>query len=288
MVGSSNLSPGNGKMPERLMGMFAKHLTDVMGVRVSLFPMSFIKWDVSAPYQLGFQDSASPVMEGIINFHNYVMIYITFIIIGVYWVLSAIIVEYGKHKRVISHKFLTHGTTIEIIWTITPAIVLVLIAFPSFKLIYLMDEVIDPAITIKVIGHQWYWSYEYSDYADQDGTSIEFDSYMVPTQDLEAGQFRLLEVDNKILVPVNTHVRVIVTAADVIHSWCVPSLGVKIDAIPGRLNQTGFLANREGIFYGQCSEICGANHAFMPIVVESVSLDDYCIYIDNWLSEARS
>lgn len=258
-----------------------------MWVQVPLFPMSIIKWDVMEPYQLGFQDAASPVMEGIINFHNYVMIYLTFIVVGTYWLLTTIIMEFRKDKRVISHKYLTHGTTIEIIWTITPAIILVFIAFPSFKLIYLMDEVIDPAITLKVIGHQWYWSYEYSDYADQDGSSIQFDSYMIPTEELEVGQFRLLEVDEKVLVPVNTHVRVIVTSADVIHSWCVPSLGIKTDAIPGRLNQTGFLANREGIFYGQCSEICGANHAFMPIVVEAVSLDDYCMYIDNRLSEAR-
>lgn len=274
-------------MPERWMGLFAKQLVKTMGVRVSLFPMSIIKWDVSEIYQYGFQDSASPVMEGIINFHNYVMIYLTFIVVAVYWITTALILEFSKHKRVIAHKYLTHGTTIEILWTITPAIILVFIAFPSFKLIYLMDEVIDPAITLKVIGHQWYWSYEYSDYADQDGTSIQFDSYMIPANELEPGQFRLLEVDEKVLVPVNTHVRVIITAADVIHSWAVPSLGIKLDAIPGRLNQTGFLANREGIFYGQCSEICGANHSFMPIVVEAVSLDDYCMYIDNRLSEAR-
>lgn len=250
--------------------------------------MSIFKWDVPAFYQFGFQDSASPVMEGIVNFHNYVMIFISFIVAGVIWMLTAIIIEYAKSNRVISHKYLVHGTTIEIVWTITPAIILVFIAFPSFKLIYLMDEVIDPAITLKVVGHQWYWSYEYSDYADQDGTTIEFDSYMIPTNDLEPGQFRLLEVDEKVVVPVNTHVRVIITAADVIHSWAIPSLGVKLDAIPGRLNQTGFLATREGIFYGQCSEICGANHAFMPIVVEAVSLDDYCLYINERLTDARS
>lgn len=202
--------------------------------------------------------------------------------------LIAIISEFRKGKRTISHKFLTHGTTLEIIWTITPAIILVLIAGPSFKLIYLMDEVIDPAVTLKVIGHQWYWSYEYSDYADQNGTSIEFDSYMVPTDALEQGQFRLLEVDQKVQVPVNTHVRVIITGADVIHSWCVPSLGVKLDAIPGRLNQTGFLASREGIYYGQCSEICGANHSFMPIVVEAVSLDSYCMFVDGWLQNSSN
>ncbi len=247
--------------------------------------MYIIKWDVAEAYQLGFQDSASPVMEGIINFHNYVMIYIVFIIVSTFWMLSSILYEFNKHTRVISHKYLTHGTTIEIIWTITPAIILVFIAFPSFKLIYLMDEVVDPAITLKVIGHQWYWSYEYSDYADKNGnTSINFDSYMIPTSDLELGQFRLLEVDEKVVLPINTHVRVIITSADVIHSWSVPSLGVKLDAIPGRLNQTGFLANRPGIFYGQCSEICGANHAFMPIVVETVNLETYCLYINERLS----
>ena len=204
------------------------------------------------------------------------------------YLLGSICVEFAKTNRVISHKYLIHGTFIETIWTIFPAVVLLFIAFPSFKLIYLIDEVIDPAITIKVIGHQWYWSYEYSDYADQDGSSIQFDSYMIPTSDLQTGDFRLLETDNHLIVPVNTHVRVIITAADVLHSWSVPSLGVKLDAVPGRLNQTAFLANREGIFYGQCSEICGANHAFMPIVVESVSLDKYCTYIDSMLSEARA
>ncbi len=250
--------------------------------------MSIIRWDVAEAYQVGFNDSASPVMEGIIDFHNYVMIYIVFIMISTLWVLSSTLVEYNKHTRVISHKYLTHGTTIEIIWTITPAIILVFIAFPSFKLIYLMDEVVDPAITLKVIGHQWYWSYEYSDYADQDGTTINFDSYMIPTADLELGQFRLLEVDEKVVVPANTHVRVIITSADVIHSWAVPSLGVKLDAVPGRLNQTGFLANRNGIFYGQCSEICGANHAFMPIVVEAVNLDEYCLYINERLASSKN
>ncbi len=250
--------------------------------------MNILKWDVAEAYQLGFQDSASPVMEGIVDFHNYVMIYIVFIITSTFWVMTSLLVEYNKHRRVISHKYLTHGTTIEIIWTITPAIILVFIAFPSFKLIYLMDEVVDPAITLKVIGHQWYWSYEYSDYADQDGSTINFDSYMIPTADLELGQLRLLEVDEKVVVPANTHVRVIITSADVIHSWAVPSLGVKLDAVPGRLNQTGFLANRSGIFYGQCSEICGANHSFMPIVVEAVSLDEYCLYINEKLASARN
>jgi cytochrome c oxidase subunit 2 len=249
--------------------------------------MFFLKFDAAEALQLSFQEPASPVMEEIINFHNEVMIYLTFVMIGVFWIMFESVREYSKSKKLIGHKFLIHGTWIEIIWTITPAFILILIAYPSFKLIYLIDEVIDAGITIKVVGHQWYWSYEYSDYADQDGASIEFDSYMIPESDLEAGDLRLLEVDNQLVVPTNTHVRVIITSADVIHCWAIPSLGVKLDAIPGRLNQTGFLANREGTFYGQCSEICGANHAFMPIVVKAVNIDEYCNVIEELLEEAR-
>jgi len=250
--------------------------------------MSFLfKMDIPEALQIGFQDPSSPVMIEIINFHNEVMIYLTFILIGVFWIMFETIREYPKTKKLISHKYMVHGTWLEIIWTIAPAFILVAIAYPSFKLIYLIDEIIDAGITIKVVGHQWYWSYEYSDYADQDGASIEFDSYMVPEADLEEGQLRLLEVDNQLVVPTNTHVRVILTSADVIHCWAVPSLGVKLDCVPGRLNQTGFLAFREGTFYGQCSEICGANHAFMPIVVKAVNIDEYCNHIESLLEEAR-
>ena len=153
-----------------------------------------------------------------------------------------------------------------------PAVVLIFIAFPSLQLLYTMDEIIEPSLTIKAVGHQWYWSYEYSDY---DTEPLEFDSYMVPTSDLEQGDMRLLEVDNRVVIPINTHVRVLITGADVIHSWTVPSLGVKADAVPGRLNQVSFFLNRPGVFYGQCSEICGSEHSFMPIVVEGVSLDKF-------------
>ena len=149
-----------------------------------------------------------------------------------------------------------------------------------------MDEVVDPAVTIKAIGHQWYWSYEYSDYNQSDEQSIAFDSYMIPEDELEPSQLRLLEVDNRMVVPVNSHVRIIVTSADVLHSWAVPSLGVKCDAVPGRLNQVAVFIKREGLFYGQCSELCGANHGFMPIVVESVSLDNYVSWVSNKIEEA--
>ena len=147
-----------------------------------------------------------------------------------------------------------------------------------------MDEVIDPSITIKVIGHQWYWSYEYSDYVGAGEDSLSFDSYMVPTEDLELGQLRLLEVDNRVVLPVQTHIRAIVTAADVLHSWAIPSLGIKIDAVPGRLNAVSFLIKRPGVYYGQCSEICGAQHLGMPIVIEGVSLDDYVAWVEAQLA----
>ena len=246
--------------------------------------MMFVKFDIPVNYALGFQDAASPTMVEIISFHHFVMIYLVFTVFMVLWILVSIINKFDKSKVLISHKFFIHGSLLEIIWTITPALILLTIAFPSFKLLYLIDEVIDPAITVKVIGHQWYWSYEYSDYVDLKGNTIEFDSYMIREEDLTIGQLRQLEVDNKLVLPVNTHIRVIITAADVLHSWAVPALGIKLDAVPGRLNQTNMLATREGLFYGQCSEICGFGHQSMPIVVEAVSLPSYCAHIDTLLN----
>ena len=216
--------------------------------------------DAPEPWQLGFQDGASPSYEGIVELHDQIMFYLVIILLGVSWVLSSVILNFNSNSNKIVHKYHNHGTLIELIWTITPALVLIAIAFPSFKLLYLMDEVIDPAMTIKALGHQWYWSYEYSDFVNEDGESIEFDSYLVPTDELEEGQLRLLEVDNRVVVPVGTHIRFIVTGADVIHSFAVPALGLKINAIPGRLNQTSVLVEREGVYYGQCSEICGVHH----------------------------
>lgn len=221
--------------------------------------------------QLSLQDVASPIAEQLIFFHDNVMFIMTIILVLVGWIMISAITN--KHY----YKYLVEGTVIEIVWTLVPAIVLVFIAFPSLQLLYSMDEVVDPSLTIKAVGHQWYWSYEYS---DVEGDSIEFDSYMIPSSDLNVGDLRLLEVDNKVVVPVNTQVRVVITAADVIHSFAVPSLGVKADAIPGRLNQVSFLIKRPGIYYGQCSEICGSDHSFMPIVVEGVSQEKFV----NWIS----
>nr|WVH44982.1 cytochrome c oxidase subunit II [Tipula legalis] len=222
---------------------------------------------------LGLQDSASPVMEQLTFFHDHALMILTMITILVSYVM--ITLSFNKF----TNRYLLSGQLIEIIWTILPAIILMFIAMPSLRLLYLMDEIYNPSITMKTIGHQWYWSYEYSDF-----NNLEFDSYMIPTTDLKMNEFRLLDVDNRIILPMNTQIRVLVTAADVLHSWTVPALGVKIDATPGRLNQTSFLINRPGLFYGQCSEICGANHSFMPIVIESVPMN----YFINWVSTFNS
>lgn len=226
--------------------------------------------DTSEINQLDFPDVASPISEQLVFFHDNVMFIILLILMLVGWLLISGICN--KHY----YKYLVEGTLIEIIWTSIPAFILFFIALPSLQLLYSMDEVIDPSLTIKAVGHQWYWSYEYSDIDDE---SIEFDSYMVPTSDLQEGDLRLLEVDNRVVIPVNTQVRVVITGADVIHCFAVPSLGVKADAIPGRLNQVSFLAKRPGTYYGQCSEICGSDHSFMPIVVEAVSQEKFI----NWV-----
>ena len=238
-------------------------------------------YDVPAPWGIYFQDSATPQMEGLVELHDNIMYYLVMILFAVAWILLSIIRNYVETKSSISHKFLNHGTLIELIWTITPALVLIAIAFPSFRLLYMLDEVVTPIMTIKVIGHQWYWSYEYADFINENDESIDFDSYMVPDNDLEVGQLRLLEVDNKIVVPSNAHIRLVVTSTDVIHDFAVPSLGVKLDACPGRLNQVSFLAERTGVFYGQCSELCGVYHGFMPIVVEAVPSQDFLIWVES-------
>jgi cytochrome c oxidase subunit 2 len=234
--------------------------------------------------QFGFQEAATPIMEGIISLHNDIMGIIVFIMIFVSWMLLRTLYLFNIKKNKISSP-IVHGTTIELLWTILPSFILMFIAVPSFALLYSMDEIVDPSITIKAIGHQWYWSYEYSDYNTKDGRTIEFDSYMVQEDDLEAGQLRLLEVDNRVMVPEHTHIRVLVTSGDVIHSWAVPSLGVKTDALPGRLNQTQIYLKRQGVFHGQCSELCGVNHGFMPIVVEAISTKNYLSWVKTTLKK---
>lgn len=218
--------------------------------------------------QLGFQDAASPLIEELIFFHDHAMTILTLIISLVgYAALSLILNSYTCRS-------LVEGQEIETIWTIVPAIILIFLALPSLRLLYLLDEIGDCRLTVKTIGHQWYWSYEYSDFLN-----IEFDAYILPTDELNVGGFRLLEVDHRVILPIDTDVRTLITSADVIHSWAVPSLGIKADAIPGRLNQVGFFIKYPGIFFGQCSEICGANHSFIPIVIEAVPLNVFMDWI---------
>jgi len=239
-------------------------------------------------WQFGFQSPATPLMEGIINFHNHIMFFMFGVGVFVMWLLGRCLILYNESTNTAKIDNFTHATLVEIVWTIVPALILVVIAVPSFALLYSMDEMLDPAVTLKVVGHQWYWSYEYSDYEylSENGSNINFDSYMLEEADLvkDSAQFRLLEVDNRVILPIETHIRVLVTAADVLHSWAVPSFGVKVDACPGRLNQTTLFIKQSGIFYGQCSELCGTNHGFMPICVEAVSLSEYV----EWLVSKTS
>jgi len=254
---------------------------------MSLFNFQFTNYvscDHAEPWQLGFQDPATPIMEGIIRLHNDIQFVITVIFVFVSWILLRACQIFDESKTNTPTP-IVHGTTIEIAWTVLPALVLMAVAVPSFALLYAVDEIIDPAVTIKCVGHQWYWSYEYSDYCTEDGETINFDSYMIPEADLEPGQLRLLEVDNRITVPTETHVRLVITSADVLHAWAMPAFGVKMDACPGRLNQTSIFVKREGTYFGQCSELCGINHAFMPIVVEAVSLDKYVDWISAKLED---
>jgi cytochrome c oxidase subunit 2 len=253
----------------------------IIGLFFLIFNFSHL--DAAENWALTFQDPATPIMEGIINFHNHIMTFLTVIVVFVAWLMVRAIVLFEEDTNPTPVKF-THSTPLEVVWTIVPAIVLLFIAIPSFALLYSMDELIDPTITLKAVGHQWYWSYEFSDYATlEGGESLNYDSYMIPEDDLTGGNLRLLEVDNRVVLPVQTHIRVLVTSADVLHSWAVPSFGVKVDACPGRLNQTSVFIKREGTYFGQCSEICGVNHGFMPIVVEAVSLNNYVTWIANKL-----
>lgn len=248
----------------------------------------------ASKWQIGFQDPATPIAGRIIEIHHHVFFFLLIVLIFVSWMIFRILNRFWAVLPQNDNKFnsnelkiisqlsrlkLTHNTTIEIIWTLIPSFILILIAIPSFGLLYAMDDIIDPEVTIKAVGHQWYWSYEYSDYVSSVG-KISFDSYMIPEAELSLGQLRLLEVDNSVVLPKGVYVRVNVTGADVLHSWAVPSLGIKIDAVPHRINSGIIFLQRTGVFYGQCSEICGVNHGFMPIVVKSVTIDNYL----NWIN----
>lgn len=237
--------------------------------------------DAPTPWQIGFQDPATAVMEGIINFHHDLFFFLVAIVIFVSRLLFRVIKLYNDKVNVTPY-YIAHASTLEIVWTIVPALILVLVAVPSFSLLYSIEEIVEPLLTVKIIGHQWYWSYEFVNPTEwfkaagnseiMPETDYMFDSYMKPTDELFAGQLRLLEVDNRLYLPINVNIRLLITSGDVLHSWAVPSLGIKVDACPGRLNQISLYLKRHGVFYGQCSEICGINHGFMPIVVQGINL----------------
>ena len=242
--------------------------------------------NVAHAYQTGFQTAGTPIAEGIFVFHDDLRIFLTGILFFVRYVRYACLVRFTAHNNVSgkTHRLL-HASVLEVVWTIIPALILVVIAIPSFSLLYAIDEIIEPIRTIKVVGHQWYWSYEFLDpevvsrLYNNDSNTFEsegtgsFDSYRLPHDELdttdELKAYRLLSVDNHLFLPAKMHVRALVTSTDVLHCWAVPSLGIKLDACPGRLNQTSLFIKRNGVYYGQCSEICGVNHGFIPIGIIS-------------------
>jgi len=232
---------------------------------------------VAHPWQLGLQESASPVKEQLTDFHNLLLVIITAITLLVLALLVYVMVRFNA-KANPNPTRTSHNTVLEVAWTVLPVVILVVIAVPSFKVLYYMDKTENADMTLKVIGHQWYWEYQYPDHED-----LTFSSYMVPDEDIQPGQHRLLEVDNRIVLPVDSNIRIIITAGDVLHSWAMPSLGIKKDAIPGRLNETWARIDREGVYYGQCSEICGTNHGYMPIAIEAVSKERFA----QWIEEAK-
>jgi len=271
--------------------------------------------DLAIQFQKDFQDPATPVMEGIIDLHHDIFFFLIIILFVVSWLLYVLIQVVpsklnlnkvnGKGNRLfgklyVDFKFKTerlhqyviyplnlsknfiHNSIIEIIWTLIPSIILIFIAVPSFILLYSIDETFGPKITVKIIGHQWYWSYECYDILKNNMIiTFNYDSYMINTSDLEFGEFRLLEVDAPLYLPIRIHIRLLITSIDVLHSWAMPSLGIKMDAVPGRLNQIMLYVKRSGTFYGQCSEICGINHGFMPIVLHAIPLKTFCYYFSK-------
>jgi len=248
----------------------------VAGVATGSADLAFAAAGQPTDWAMGFQDSASPVMDDLIWFDNILLVLITVISVFVLLLLLIIMVRFNAKKNPEPSKT-THNTLIEVIWTVAPIMILVMIAVPSFRLLYKQMEVPEADVTIKAIGYQWYWGYEYPD----DG--LEFEALMLEDDELAEGQPRLLATDTEVVVPVNKVVRMQITAEDVIHSWAIPSFGVKMDGVPGRLNETWFKATEVGTYYGQCSELCGIRHAFMPITVKVVTQEEY----DEWLLWAK-
>lgn len=229
------------------------------------------------PWQLGFQDSASPVMTEINDLHNFLLWVIAIIVLFVTGLLLFVVIRFRAKRNPVPTRT-THNTAIEVIWTVVPIMILAVIAVPSFRLLYFMDRIETPEMTLKAIGHQWYWSYEYPDHGN-----FTFDSAMIPDEEIKPGQKRLLETDNRVILPVDTNIRILMTSTDVIHAWAIPAFGIKTDAVPGKLSESWVRIDREGVYYGQCSELCGVYHGFMPIAVEAVSKEAF----DKWVETAK-
>nr|YP_009945150.1 cytochrome c oxidase subunit II [Habropoda radoszkowskii]QOE17519.1 cytochrome c oxidase subunit 2 [Habropoda radoszkowskii] len=219
-------------------------------------------------YMFSFQDSNSPYADNLVSFHNLTMTVMVMIVTLIVFIIFEICINKHLNRYLLKNHFL------ETVWTIFPIFILIFICFPSLKILYYMDELLNPYFSVKVIGHQWYWSYEYPEF-----NNLEFDSYMISYSLID--QFRLLDVDNRVVVPSNLPIRLVLTSSDVIHSWAIQSLGIKVDAVPGRINQVNLYSNRSGLFFGQCSEICGMNHSFMPIVLESTTYS----FFTNWINK---
>jgi len=238
---------------------------------------NYIYTDSPINYSKSFQDPASQWKLGIIRLHDFIIFYLIIILTVVLWGKVSIF----KNKDYLGN--LAHGNLIELIWTITPSIILWIIGIPSIKLLYKKDEILDSEITVKAIGNQWNWEYEYSDYVTEENETISYYSFMIPDGELSIGQLRNLTVDNYLVLPINTSIRVLCTSNDVIHSFAVPSLGIKADCYPGRLNSLGFVINRESYFYGGCSELCGSLHHAMPIGIKAVNLSSYLSFNRKYL-----
>jgi cytochrome c oxidase subunit 2 len=254
-----------------------KKMKKILYITLFLFTASSAFANQPKEWQLGFQDPASDGMRDIVNFHNNLLLPIIIAIsVFVLFLMVYACIRFRASRNPNPSKT-THNVTVEILWTLIPCLILIVMAVPSFKILYKQDTIPKADVTVKAIGYQWYWGYEYPD------ENIIFESYMVETKDLKENQPRLLAVDNEVVVPVNKVVKVLITANDVLHAWALPSFGVKRDAVPGRINETWFKAEKVGTYYGQCSELCGIKHAFMPITVRVVSDEDYA----EWLSGAK-
>ena len=230
------------------------------------------------PWQINLQPPASPLMERIVSFHSLLLVIITVICIVVLALLLYVAGVFRASRQATPSRR-THNTLLEVVWTAVPVLILVIIAIPSFRLLYYADVIPPTDMTIKAIGRQWYWTYEYPDHEN-----FTFDAFMIPEDDLEPGMLRLLETDNRVVVPTDTNIKIQVTASDVLHSWAMPSMGVKIDAVPGRLNETWINVSEPGVYYGQCSEICGVMHGFMPITIEALPPEEFAL----WVEEAKT